>query len=172
MTEPAGPATMNEKKRLLIAIIPVAVLLAGPWVIPTLTPWAAVNVRHEEINIKTGQARYSHKLWYVKVSESVEDTLFSRVLGGEAVDVADIEPWHMDNTFSPGRRYSPNYAFHGALAQARTLEVIFKLREPDAQRKRRIVREILTLWQTKGDYFEAGRYIATLSEETAKETER
>ena len=92
------------KKRLLIAIIPVAVLLAGPWVIPTLTPWAAVNVHHEEINIKTGQARYSHKLWYIKVSERVEDTLFSKVLAGEAVDVADIEPWHMVNTFSPGRR--------------------------------------------------------------------
>jgi hypothetical protein len=160
------------KKRLLVAIVSLTVLLAGPWVIPTLTPWTAVNVHHEEINIKTGQARYSHKLWYIKISEKVEDTLFSRVLAGETVDVADIEPWHMVNTFSPGQRYSPNYAFHGALAQARTVEVIFKLREPDAQRKQQIVRDILKLWQTKGDYFEAGRYVATLSEETAKETER
>ena len=106
------------QKRLLIAIVPIVVLLAGPWVIPTLTPWAAVNVHHEEINIKTGRARCSHRLWYIKVSERIEDTLFSKVLAGEAVDVANIEPWHMVNTFSPGRRYSPNYAFHGALAQA------------------------------------------------------
>ncbi len=160
------------KKRWLIAIIPVAVLLAGPWVIPTLTPWTAVNVHHEEINIKTGQARYSHKLWYVKVSEKVEDTLFSKVPAGEIVDAADSEPWQMVNTFSPGRRYSPHYRFHGALAQVRAPEMILQLREPDTQRKHQIVRDILKLWQTKGDYFGAERYIATLSEETPEATWR
>ncbi len=162
----------SMKKRLLIAIIPAALLLAGPWLIPILTPWAALNVQHEEINIKTGQARYSHKLWYIKVSETVEDTLFSEVLAGEPVEVANVEPWHMVNTFSPGRRYSPHYAFHGAFAQARTLGMIFELREHNAQRKQQIVRDILKLWQTRGDDSEAERYITTLSEETAREMGR
>jgi hypothetical protein len=78
------------KKRLFIAIIPVAILLAGPWVIPAMTQWSAINSRLVEINIKNGQARHSHRLWCIKVSERIEGTVFSKVLGGETVDVADI----------------------------------------------------------------------------------
>jgi len=168
-----GSPTINYmKKRLLIAIIPVAVLLAGPWVIPAVTQWSAINDHRAEINIKTGQARYSHRLWCVKVSEKVEDTVLSKVLGGETMDAANIEPWHTVYMSWPGQRIRRHYAFHGALAQAKTLEVIFGLLEPDAQRKQQIVRDVLKLWQTHGDYFEADRYLITLSKETAEEIEQ
>jgi len=131
-----------------------------------------MNCRNEEINIKTGQARYSRFLWYVKVSERVEDTILSQALGGESVDVADIAPWHMVNRFSPGLHYSPHYMFHGALSQARQVEFVFEMLEPDAQRQKQIVRDLLTLWQTTGNYFEASRYLATLSNEVSKVLEQ
>ena len=153
------------KKRLLIAIIPAAILIAGPWVVPRLVPWSAIHCRDQEINIKTGQARYSRYLWYIKVSERAEDTILSKVLGGESVDVADIVPWHMVNRFSPGLHHSPHYRFHGALSQTRQIELLFQLLEPDVQRKKQIVQNLLTLWQTHGSDYEASRYLATLSEE-------
>lgn len=158
------------KKRLLIAIIPAAVLVMvmGPLVVPYVIPWSAINSREEEINIKTGQARCSRHLWYIKISEPVQDTFLSQVLGGESVDVADIAPWHTVNTFSPGLHHSPHYRFHAALFQAAEIESLFETLEPDVERKKQIVRDVLTLWQTHGDYFGARRYIATLSEEAYK----
>jgi hypothetical protein len=160
------------KKRLLIAIIPVVILLAGPLVIPRLTPWSAINCRDQEINIKTGQARYSRYLWYIRMSERVEDTILSKVLGGESVDVADIAPWHMVNRFSPGLHHSPHYRFHGALSQTREIELLFEMLAPDAQRKEQIVRDLLTLWQTTGSYFGAKPYLMALSEEVGSILEK
>ena len=160
------------KKRLLIAIIPVAVLVAGPWVVPRFMPLSAINRRDQEINIKTGQIRYSRHLWYIKVSERVEDTTLSEVLGGESVDVADIPAWHKVITFSPGLHHSPVYSFTGALHQASDIELLFRLLEPDPQRKERIVRDVLKLWQIHGDHVEADRYLRALSKETAKEIEQ
>jgi hypothetical protein len=160
------------KKRLLIAIVPVAVLLAGPWLVPFVAPWSRMNCRSQEINIKTGQARYSRYLWYIKVSERVEDTLLSKVLAGESVDVAQIVPWHMVNTFSPGLHHSPHYRFHGALCQAGEIELLFEMLEPDTERKSQIVRDILGLWQTQGSYYAASRYLAVLFEEAGKVLEQ
>ncbi len=157
---------MNHmKKRLLIVIIPVVILLAGPWVIPAVTQWSAINDHRTEINIKTGQARHSHRLWCVTVSQRVEDTVLSKILGGETVDLANIEPWHTVYLSWPGKRIHVHYAFHGALVQAQEIEVIFELLEPDAQRKEQIVRDILKLWQTHGDYFEVDRYLSAFPDE-------
>ena len=81
----------DMKRRLLITIIPLAVLFAGPLVVPLLVPWSGINNRVEEINIKTGQARYSRHLWYTRVSRRVEDTLLSKVLAGEsAIQIAGL----------------------------------------------------------------------------------
>jgi hypothetical protein len=160
------------KKRLFIVAIPVVVLLAGPLVFPPWAAWSAMNCRDQEINIKTGQARYSRYLWYIKISERVEDTTLSKILGGESVHAADIAPWHMVNRFSPGRHYSPHYRFHGALHQAAEVELLFEMLEPDGTRKKQIVRDLLTLWQANGNYFGARRYLATLSEEANEVLEK
>jgi hypothetical protein len=160
---------MNHmKKKLLIAITPMVILFAGPWVVPRAVSLTAINRHDSEINIKTGQARYWRHLWYIKISEWVEDTVLSKVLNGESVEVADIAPWRTVNTSSPGSHYFLHPRFHGALFQAHEIELLFEMLEPNAERKKQIVRELLTLWQTHGDYFEASRYTATLSEETGK----
>jgi len=152
------------KKRILIAVFVSALVLAlvlGPWVIPFFRPWSTINCRRQEINIKTGHARYCRYLWFVKVSESVEDTALSKALAGESVDAADIEPWHTVNIFSPACTHSPHCRFHGALAQARQLDRMFKRFVPNAQRDREVAREILRLWHFRvshADRWTEGRW--------------
>jgi hypothetical protein len=168
LTGRVGLSTMNHmKKRLLIAIIPVAIMIAGPWAVPCLVPWSAINCRDQEINIKTGQARYSRYLWYIRISARVEDTVLSKVLNGKSVDVTEIVPWHMVNRFSPGLHHSPHYRFHGAFGQAREVELLFEMLEPDAQRKEQIVQDLLKLWQTTGSYHGAEPYLMALSDEVS-----
>lgn len=160
------------KRRLRIAIIPAAVLLVGPWVIPFFVPWSGINYHAEEINIRTGQARYSRHLWYIRISQRVEDTILSRVLGGESVEAADIAPWHRVNTFALGLPYSPHCRFHGALAQAADVEMLFELLPPDSERRKQIARDILRLWQTTGSYYGVNRYLAAAFEEADKVLEQ
>jgi len=139
-----------KKKLWIPLILPLAFLVFGPIIVPFFAPWSAINCKHEEINIKTGQSRYKRYIWFIKVSERVEDTLISTILDGETVDIADIEPWHKVNTFSFVFGHSPHYIFHGALAQVRELEIIFELKQPTAEQKREIVETILEFWQSSG----------------------
>jgi len=149
---------------VLIGVLAAGVLLA-PFVVPIFAPWSEINCEHQDINIKTGQARYSRSLWFVKVSEQIKETPLSLALRGETVDVADIEAWHRVNTFSPGVRHSPHYVFHSALFQARQMEMIDTLLQPTPKRKREIARAILTAWQKSGQTSGADEYIHDLIEE-------
>lgn len=137
----------------------LALMILPPLVVPVLTPWSEMNCENQEINIKTGQARYSRSLWFVKISERVEDTALSHALNGETVNVAETEVWHRVNTFSPGVRHSPHYRYHGALSQAKefgTLQQVYGLNKVDAAR---FAREVLITWQTNGSYFAADKVL-------------
>jgi len=147
-------------KKLWIPIgLLVAVFLLPPLVVPFFFPWTAINCRHEDINIKTGQARYSRSLWFVTVSERIEDTALSRILQGETVDAAHVEAWHRVNTFSPGFRHSPHYRFHAALHQARQVGKIDATLDISPDRKKEIATQILTTWQTTESTKKADEYI-------------
>lgn len=143
----------------------MAGLLLAPLVVPIFIPWSGINCRHQDINIKTGQARYSRSLWFVKVSERVEDTPLSVALQGETVDVADIKAWHRVNTFSPGVRHSPHYIFHSALHQAHQMNLFESLHELTPERKEGIAKSILTAWQQSGRDSGADELINKLMEE-------
>lgn len=52
---------------ILAGVVSVSLLLA-PVIIPIFIPWPEINCWHEDINIKTGHARYTWCLWFVKVS--------------------------------------------------------------------------------------------------------
>ncbi len=145
--------------------IVTACLLLAPFVVSVFVPWSDINCQHQEINIKTGQVRYSRSYWYVTVSERIEDTPLSRVLQGETVDVADIEAWQRVNTFSPGVRHSPHYRFHSALPQANLMAMVGPLLDVTPQRKKEIAREILTAWQQSGCDSGAGDLLQNLTEE-------
>ena len=146
--------------------IVIGILAAGaflpPLVVPIFVPWSGINCRHQDINIKTGRARYTRSLWFIKVSERTEDTRLSLALQGETVDVADIKAWHRVNTFSPGVRHSPHYIFHSALSQAHQMEMIESMIKLTPERKRDIAWAILTTWQQSGRDSSADEYIQSL----------
>jgi len=171
-TESGLDVLEEERKRLItskrlctvLGVVLAAVLLP-PVVVPMAKPWTEINCRHQDINIKTGRARYSRYLWFVKISEEVRDTPISVALEGKVIDVADIKPWHRVNTFSPGLRHSPHYRFHGAFAQARKMEMTFELIDANSEERCEIAESILKLWQTEGRYFPVDDYLQTVFEE-------
>ncbi len=153
-------------------IVIFTTVLVPPLVVPVFTPWSGTNCRHQDINIKTGQARYSHYLWFIEVSERIEHTPLSSTLEGETVDVVNIKAWHRVNTVSLGGSHSPHYKFHGALALAYRMELIESLFDPTPERRKEIVRGILTAWQESGTYFGANDYVNQLLEEGSSKVKR
>jgi hypothetical protein len=153
---------MSKKRISIIVVIIVAVLLLAPLVVPKFVPWSGINCRHQEINIKTGQARYSRILWFIKISERVEDTPLSLVLQGETEDVANITPWHRVNTSSPGIHHSPHYMFHSAFGQAKDLELVLDMHNASELQRKDAAVGLLAIWQTSGNDSKAGTYLNEL----------
>lgn len=138
-------SAVKKRLRILAGVVLIAVVLP-PIVVPFCKrPWSEINCQHQDINIKAGQVRYSRYLWYVKISEAVKDSPISVALGGDVINVADIEPWHRVYTFTTGSGYSPNYRFHGALHQAREIELMAELNELGPEKKRLIAENVLKL---------------------------
>lgn len=157
--------SLTTKKILCIVVgVVLAAALLPPIVVPLGKPWTEINCRHQDINIKTGQARYSRYLWFVKISEEIKDTPISVVLEGKMVDVANVRPWHRVNTFSPGQRHSPHYNFHGAFSQAHKMETLFELIKSDREERREIAGNTLKLWQTERSYFPVDDYLQAVLE--------
>ncbi len=151
-----------------IAWLTLGVVLTGLLLPPLIAPaWSPINCWHEEINIKTGQARYTRSLWFVTISTRVEDTALSEALRGEIVDVSDIEPWHRVNTFSPGVHHSPHYLFHSAHMMAKQLGAIFQMLEVGPEGRQAIAKEVLRLWQVDGNDGGAERLVHELLEKGA-----
>jgi hypothetical protein len=159
---------MKMKGKWLIVAVPVGIMLVAPLVVPLFCPWSGINSVHQDINIKTGQARHSRSLWFVRVSETIRETPISIALRGERIDVADIKAWHRVSTFSPGISNSPHYVFHGALHQAHQVDMIFSVLKPTAERKREIAKTILTVWQTSGRDSGADGYVRALRREAVE----
>ena len=158
--------------RIIVGIV-VAGLLLAPVVVPLISPWSRLNCWYEDINIQSGQARRSSYLWFLKVSEAIEDTLLSRALDGEHVEVvSDIEPWQRVNTFSYAAHHSPHYRFHGAFVQIVQLDGVFKMLHATAERKREIAKKLLTLWQSSGGDSGADEYIRQLRGEGMESLDR
>ncbi len=144
-------------KILSLAIVAFAL---APIVVPIFVPWSGINRQHQEINIKTGQARNSRQLWYLTISEQIADTPLSLALQGETVETAEAgmagdDAWRPVNTFSPGVGHSPHYNFHSALHQAQEVQVLDSVLSFAPEEKRELARAILTSWQQTGSYFAA-----------------
>jgi len=142
---------MKNKKRWKVFGVIVAVLLLAPLLVPILLPWTGINCEHQEINIKTGQVRYTRSLWYITIFERVEDTVLSQAMKGEIIDAADIKPWHRVNTYSPYLKHSPHYIFHSALAQVNQIKQFAPIAKLTPVQKQQIAKEILTAWQQSGN---------------------
>lgn len=150
-----------KKSGILIGVV-ATILILPPLIVPLFIPWSEINCRHEDINIKNGQARYSRCVWFMQVSSRVEDTPLSLALGGSSLGPDDLEPWHHANTFSPGVSHSPHHRFHAALWQARMAGDLFEMLDASPERRREISANILKLWQQSGNDFEVNDYLDTL----------
>ncbi|MBN1395638.1 MAG: hypothetical protein JW959_11490 [Pirellulales bacterium] len=158
---------------VVITTTPLGASLILPLlVVPVFLPWSPINCRHEEINIKTGQARHSRYIWCVCVYKVITDTPLFIALQGEKIDVAYVEPWHLANTFSPGARHSPHYRFHAALHQAKWAGQIFEMTEASPEKKREIAETILKLWQRNGNYHEADKYLGDFEKQMTEKASR
>ncbi len=157
---------MHKQHFIWISIILIAVIALPPFIVPIFSPWSEINCRHEEINIKTGQARYSRYIWFICVSERVEETFISKLLNGERVEKGDIEEWQKVNTrslFGP----SPHYRFHAAyfqIGQLETLSSMKKMIDGEGFKKEDAV-IWLNKWQTSGDDFGLTKTLTALGEQ-------
>lgn len=157
--------SLTTKKILCIVIgVVVAGFLLPPAVPTALRRWPQLCCRYGDINIKTGQARYSRYLGFVKISEEVTDTPISLALKGKTIDVADIKAWHRVYTASPGA-ISPQYRYISALGQARQIELIGELIELSPEKRHLIAENVLKLWQTERGCYAVGDYLRTVLKE-------
>jgi len=156
---------MVKRKTIIAIILLTTALLLSPLIVPVLVPWSGINCRYQEVNIKTGQVRYSRLLWFTKISEQVEDTPLSLTLQGEVVDVNNIAAWHRVNTFSPGLRHSPHHTFHGAFGQTASLEVILEIHNASELQRRDAAKGLLSKWQESGNYHAAEDYLNELDKQ-------
>jgi hypothetical protein len=155
---------VNGRWITFILAIMLGILFLAPFIVPVFIPWSAINCKCHEINIKTGQVRYSRCLWYITISEKVEDTTLSRAMRGNSIDVADIQPWQRVNTFSPFMDYSPHYIFHSAISQISIIDQFTSMGKFTPEQKQEIAEEILTAWQKSGSDDGAEKIISRLLE--------
>ena len=126
-------------------------------------PWSKILCCHEEINIQTAQVRYGCYVYFLKVTERVEDTWQSDYIDIPADDISAAS-WRRVNTFSPLASHSPHYSFHGALAQVHQLQTAFSLKVFSEAEEKQAVEGLLKKWQESDDYHSAGRYLDDLIE--------
>jgi len=153
---------MKKRNRIVVLLLVGGILIAWAPILvhQSFEPWSEICCSRQEINIKTGQARYSRYLYFRKISERIEDTPLSDILGGTVVDVAQVEPWRTVNVFSPRcSRHSPHYTFHGAFHQVHEIEMMRDFYGLSPMETEDIARQLMVEWQTNGNYFAAGDYL-------------
>ena len=159
-----------KKKLLIIGLSVLAFLFLLPFVVLCFNPWSEILCRHEEINIKTGQVRYSRYVYFLKITEWVEDTCLS-----DYVEIPSDETtasfWRRVNSFSPLASHSPHYSFHSALAQVHQLQTAVSLEVLTEPEKKRIVEGLLENWQDSDDYHSAGDYLDSVLNEAIDRAE-
>jgi len=139
--------------------IGLAALVREFWPVcpPPLPTW---NCETQEINIKTGQARYRRYRFFVKICDATKDTALSRAIT-QPMSVTDIKDWHTVNQFAqPSLRISPHYKYHGALSQVREVEMLQKVYALNESNVASIARQLLITWQTNGSYYAASDFLS------------
>ncbi|MHC4882986.1 MAG: hypothetical protein ACYTFX_08775 [Planctomycetota bacterium] len=150
-------------KYLFIPLFIVIFFISLPFIVLLFDPWSEILCSHYDINIKTGQSRSSHYVYFIKISEEVKDTALSNLVKSE-IDHKDIPAWHHVNTFSPIVSHSPHYRFHCVLGAIHSMEMCFEIGGYTGEEKREIAIGLLKAWQESGDYFGGDEYINEIFE--------
>ena len=154
---------MKVVVRTLLVLPLVGLLLYGATVLLSwsgIAPWSPLNCRHEEIDINSGRVRYTRMLFYIEVSQRVEETWLS-----ENCPVSlrtTRENWRRVNTFSPGVRHSPHYHYHAALAQLSVIRRAEVLVPFTANARREVARRVISDWRIGMGTSAADQYVHDL----------
>jgi hypothetical protein len=119
---------------------------------------AVVTCRQEDINIKTGRARYSRYVFSLRVSEVLKDTPLSVARAGQVIDATSIQAWRPVHTFPLESTISPTRRLSAALVQADEIRMLAEIYYLTADPQNEIAPKVLTLWQTGGDCRTTGKY--------------
>jgi hypothetical protein len=155
---------------VIFVSILIAVGLIWPAVNSALWKWPELGSDFHDVDINTGRTRQIRYLLYCKTSKKIEDSVLTRTIGRFP---NDLQPnWQLVNTLPIiGRRYSPHYAYHGAISQIRQVELIWQLCSFSDEAKKHMARTILDRWQSGRGYFGAGSYIHDVWDIAREKTE-
>jgi len=157
---------MTSKRRIWLYVfgglplLTVGVLLlalVGFWA------WSAINYWTYEVDILSGRIRYTRYLFFVPIRQKIEDSALTCALQVEDYPGTTCE-WRRVPTHSRGVRYSPHYAFHGAIAQIRELELVWEMGQFTPAARRATAKRVLELWQKENDDSAAHDYIRTVAD--------
>lgn len=151
-----------RRGRIFLTLAILVLTVASPWWLSIFFPWSPINCERQDIDIQTGRVRYTRYFLFMQLSRRVQDSSITATLDPQSL--RDQPEWRRVNTFSPGVRHSPHYAFHGAFFQVRQLELIWKVGKFSDAAKRASAQRILDLWQQAGSDEAAKAYILALSD--------
>ena len=137
---------------VIIAVIALCAIYVGPSV------WTPLCCKHEHVDIKTGRIRHTQYLLYCRISERIEDSILTKALSPESLEGVQAD-WRHVNTFSPGLRRSPHYAYHSAIHQIGMLKMAWEMTHFSDEAKREVAETLLRAWQSDGSDRAGGDYM-------------
>ena len=135
----------------------VSALVVVP-VLVSISP-GGLGRRVHDVDIRTGRVGSYSEFMFWRTPRTVRDSVISKTLPA----VAGTAPnWHIVQTFEGARHV--HTAYHGAISDLRSLDTLWQMVPFTPAAKRQVAAEVLRLWQSQGDDYEAGRYIQDVSQ--------
>ena len=143
------------RRLVILAIFASFVFL----VVSYLSPWSELNCWHEDFDLHSGRIRTQSYICFMRVSERIEDTAFSRAV----TEGAAPPSWQRVNTFSPGVHYSPHFRYHGAITEIHWIEEIWEIGRFTPEARRLSGTRILQMWESSGGLYDVHNYVENVA---------
>ena len=151
------PFHANQNLRRLALLL----LIAAALVLLALSFPQVVYRRIDEIDIRSGRARFTSYVLFLRTGSSVVETPLSEALPARSSHTPD---WRVVNTFDGWSGVSPHYAYHGAISQTRHLGMIWQVVPFTPEAKQKVAENVLKRWQADGDYWGVERYVRAIDD--------
>ncbi|MFW6066076.1 MAG: hypothetical protein ACOC9S_04585 [Planctomycetota bacterium] len=151
---------------IVLFVLVAFVLGFMPWLI---APWSRINNEEHEIDLYTGQARFTRHILYLQVGREVKETPLSEAIGADE-NPPQQRQWVKVNIFQPFMRRSPYFTHHGAFGMARYLEDLWVRGDFTPEARAKSARQLLRLWREGGASADRPytQYIWDLAEEAER----
>jgi hypothetical protein len=153
---------LMTKTRTISAVVLAGLLFAATGVY-YFSGWSRVNCWTREIDINSGQTRYTRYWFWMVTKQEISPTWMSELLS--EADENSTANWNLVVTLSPGTHHSPHYLFHGAIGELDTAQKVFEIYDIPRERRFLLAKAVRDSWNRTGRYGEAGELISQLFEE-------